>query len=104
MEKVQVKMIGKERFNAAKKIMAVTNKIGELAVTMSYAGVTDADALDEIYDNMVVLKRLKKKYNFDVKTALSNHFEDEIDFITDCGLDVKFDTIVNEETEETGNA
>ncbi len=98
MEKVLVKMSGKERFNAAKKIMAVTNKIGELAVTMSYAGVTDADALDEIYDNMVVLKRLKKKYKFDVKTALSNHFEDEIDFITDCGLDV------NKETEETENA
>lgn len=104
MEKVLVKMTGTEKFKAAKKIMAVTNKIVHIVEDIYNGPEASLEKLYEIYDAVTELKRLMKKYKFDVNTAVSMNFDDEIEFITECGLNGKFDTIDSEESEVTENA
>ena len=104
MEKVLVKMSGKERFNAAKKIMAVTNKIVHIVEDIYNGPEATLAKLYEIYDAATELKRLMKKYKFDADTAVSMNFDDEIEFITECGLNGKFDALVTDESEENENA
>lgn len=104
MEKVLVKMTGTEKFKAAKKIMAVTNKIVYIVEDIYNGPEASLEKLYEIYDAVTELKRLMKKYKFDVDTAVSMNFDDEIEFITECGLNGKFDTIASEESEVTENA
>lgn len=101
MEKVWVKMTGTEKFKAAKKIMAVTNKIVHIVEDIYNWPEATLEKLYEIYDAVTELKRLMKKYDFDVHSALSHEFIDEFDFVVECTLSGKF---VNKESEEDENA
>lgn len=101
MEKVWVKMTGTEKFKAAKKIMAVTNKIVYIVEDIYNRPEASLEKLYEIYDAVTELKRLMNKYDFDVHSALSHEFIDEFDFVVECTLSGKF---VNKESEEDENA